>query len=613
MRINSLLKGKVDKDTGIFRVLAVDTEKIFAIDCIRLVMPKWYDIEYFKEFGECGENILTELSGYEIVDKESLDARSKKIMYERFTFIAGVLPFVQNKKRRNELISELAKTKNICKQTIRNYLCLYLAYQDISILAPKQCEERELTADEKIFRWAVNKFYYTKNKNSLKTAYTMMLKEKYCDGMGKLLPEHPSFNQFSYFYRKYKNMQTFFISRNGIKDYQMNHRPLLGDGVQQYVSHVGVGFFDATICDIYLVDDAGNLVGRPVLTACVDAYSSLCMGYSLGWEGGVYSLKGLLLNIIMDKVEHCKKHGILIDKSDWNCCQLPAEFVTDRGSEYVSSTFEQVVMEFGVTITNLPAFRAECKSYIERFFGLIQGYFKPYLKGKGILMDDWQKRGSHDYRKDACLSMADFEKIIIHCILYYNSERVIENYPYTDAMLLAKVKPYASDIWEWGRQQMGANLIDIDEKKLVLALLPRTEGKFSRYGLKVNRMRYHCEGYAEQCLKGNTVTAAYNPDDVSEVWLIENGKYTKFDLIESRYKGKSLAAVQDMKNSQREIVKSVSEENLQAKIELAEHIQAISSKADRKEDVNLKNIRNTRKREQDKAHIDYVKEGNIYE
>lgn len=447
----------------------------------------------------------------------------------------------------------------------------------------------------------------------MKTAYTMMLKEKYCDDRGKLLPEHPSFNQFSYFFRKHKKMQTFFISRNGIKDYQMNHRPLLGDGVQQYASHVGVGMFDSTICDIYLVDDNGNLVGRPILTACVDAYSSLCMGYSLSWEGGVYSLRGLLLNIIADKKEYCEKHGILIDKSEWNCCQLPAEFVTDRGSEYISSTFEQAIDEFGITITNLPAFRAECKSYVERFFGLVQGYFKPYLKGKGILMDDWQKRGSHDYRKDACLTMADFEKIIIRCILYYNSERIIENYPYTDAMLSAKVKPYANDIWEWGKLQAGANLISIDEKKLVLALLPRTEGKFSRHGLKVNRMRYHCEGYTEQYLKGNTVTAAYNPDDVSEVWLIENGKYTKFDLIESRYKGKPLAAVQDMQNSQKEIVKSVSEENLQAKIELAEHIQAISSKADRQADVNLKNIRNTRKREQDKAHIDYVKEGNIYE
>ncbi len=100
---------------------------------------------------------------------------------------------------------------------------------------------------------------------------------------------------------------------------------------------------------------------------------------------------------------------------------------------------------------------------------------------------------------------------------------------------------------------------------------------------------------------------------MSYVWLIDNGKYIKFDLIESRYKEKSLAAVQDMQNSQKEIVKSVSEENLQAKIELAEHIQAISSKADRQADVNLKNIRNTRKREQDKAHIDYAKEGNIYE
>ena len=613
MRINSLLYKKTDKGTELFRVLAVDTEKLFAIDCIRLVMPKWYELECFKDFGECGENVLTGLSGYEIVDKESLDAKGKKLMYERFTVIAGVLPFVQNKKRRNELISELAETKNICKQTIRNYLCLYLAYQDISVLAPKQCEERELTADEKIFRWAVNKFYYTKNKNSLKTAYTMMLKEKYCDGMGKLLPEHPSFNQFSYFYRKYKNMQTFFISRNGIKDYQMNHRPLLGDGVQQYASHVGVGVFDATICDIYLVDDAGNLVGRPILTACVDAYSSLCMGYSLSWEGGVYSLRGLLLNIIADKKEHCKKHGILIGKSDWNCCHLPAEFVTDRGSEYISSTFEQVITEFGVTFVNLPSFRAELKSYIERFFGLIQGYFKPYLKGKGLIEPDFQKRGAMEYRKQSCLTMADFEKIIIRCILYYNSERIIENYPYTDAMLSAKVKPYASDIWEWGKLQVGANLIDIDEKNLVLALLPRTEGKFSRYGLKVNRMRYHCEGYTEQYLKGRAVTAAYNPDNVSEVWLVEAGKYIKFDLIETRYKGKSLEAVQDMQNSQKEIVKSVSEENLQAKIELAEHIQTISSKADRQADVNLKNIRRTRKHEHGKTRSDYVKEGNIHE
>ena len=53
-------------------------------------------------------------------------------------------------------------------------------------------------------------------------------------------------------------MQTYYISRNGLKDYQKNNRPLLGDGIQEYASCVGMGMLDATVCDIYLVNDAVN-------------------------------------------------------------------------------------------------------------------------------------------------------------------------------------------------------------------------------------------------------------------------------------------------------------------------------------------------------------------
>ena len=52
---------------------------------------------------------------------------------------------------------------------------------------------------------------------------------------------------------------------------------------------------DGTVCDIYLVDDAGRLVGRPLLVTYVDAYSGMCLGYSLKWEGGVYALRNLML------------------------------------------------------------------------------------------------------------------------------------------------------------------------------------------------------------------------------------------------------------------------------------------------------------------------------
>ena len=198
-----------------------------------------------------------------------------------------------------------------------------------------------------------------------------MLKEKYCDSSHNLLPEYPSFYQFRYYYRKHKNMQKFYISRDGLSDYQRNSRPLTGNGIQEFASSVGVGMLDSTICDIYLVNESGGLVGRPLLTACIDAYSSLCLGYTLSWEGGVYSLTSLMTNIIVNKQEWCKKFGISISKDDWNCNSIPATLVTDMGSEYKSETFEQIA-ELGVSVINLPPYRPELKGAVEKFFDLIQ-------------------------------------------------------------------------------------------------------------------------------------------------------------------------------------------------------------------------------------------------
>lgn len=608
MNKNDLFKLQSDKRTELVRIIETEQDRLFVIDCIKRTMPKWVRKEDLAEYVVSTENELYLLTKRKLPEVESLDREKTQRMYQRYTLIAGLLPFVSQETYRNTLIGELSKQSEITKQTIRNYLCLYLVYMDITALAPKEGTAKELTTDEKNMRWGLNKFYYTRHKNSLQTAYTMMLQAKYCDGTGSLLPEYPTFNQFRYFFRKHKNMRTYYISRDGVKSYERNNRPLLGDGVQEYASHVGVGMFDATICDIYLVDDRGNLVGRPTLTACVDAYSSLCMGYSLGWEGGVYSLRGLLVNMIADKKKHCEKLGIIIDESEWDCCKLPAEMITDMGAEYKSENFEQIA-ELGITITNLPPYRPELKGSIEKFFDCIQGYFKPYLKGKGVIEPDFQERGARDYRKDACLTMNDFEKVLVRCIIYYNTKRIIENYPYSESMLQSEVQPFARDIWEWGKLQKGANLIGVEKDALIYTLLPRAKAKFTRYGLKVNRMRYHCEGYIEQYLNGGEVTVAYNPDDVSEIWLIDNKGYVRFELIESRFKDKSLEEIKDMQSSQRELVNGVAEENLQAKIELANHIQAISGEKYSDGNVNVKGIKKVKNREKSKLHIDFVKDG----
>ena len=594
---------------SIIRVLEVQGDRVLVIDCIKRTMPVWVEVVALDSYSECTNDDLSEVTGIVVVGVDNLDADQRKAMYERYTVIAPILPFVADDRMRSRLICSVAEEHGVSKQTVRSYLCLYLAYLNVTVLAPRRREdERVLTQDEKNMRWALNKFFYTTKKHSLMTAYTMMLKEKYCDGLGVLAEEYPSFYQFRYFYRKTRNLQNFYISRDGLKNYQRNNRPLTGDGVQEFAPAVGTGMFDATVCDIYLVDDTGSLVGRPILTACVDAYSGLCCGYSLSWEGGVYSLRGLILNIIADKVSWCSRFGISIQKEDWDCDMLPATFITDMGSEYTSENFEQIA-ELGVTVVNLPSYRPELKGLIEKFFDLVQENYKKHLKGKGVIEPDYQERGAHDYRKDACLTMADFEKIILHCIIYYNSQRIIESFPYTEDMIAAQVKPYASQIWNWGKSQIGANLIEIGKRELMLTLLPRTTGRFSRSGLKVNKLRYHCEGYTEQYLSGGTVTVAYNPEDVTCVWVLEDSMYTEFTIIESRFQGKDLTAVQELQESQRTIARSAVRDNLQAQINLAQHIEAIAGSGAGHSDVHMKNIRNTRKREQTKNHRDYMKEG----
>lgn len=99
---------------------------------------------------------------------------------------------------------------------------------------------------------------------------------------------------------------------------------------------------DATICDIYLVNDEGNIIGRPILTACIDAYSSLCMGYSLTWEGGIYSLKNLMQNIITNKVDLCKNFNIDITKDIWDCDKLPGYLLQIR----VLNIFQKILNRF---------------------------------------------------------------------------------------------------------------------------------------------------------------------------------------------------------------------------------------------------------------------------
>ena len=588
MKVNDVLRKGEDK----IRVLVVRDDACYCIDCSGDCMPVWIPAK--------------KLDGYRLDTAPAINTEmtpgQKQTAHERFTMIAPMLAFLTDDKERNRIMNRISEEQNISKQTLRRYLCRYLVYQDIAALAPAVRETRhELTQDQKNMRWALNKYFYSPKKSKLTDVYVKLLKEKYCDAEGNLPAEYPSMRQFRYFEQKYRKQENYLISRNGLKNYQRNDRPLLGEGVQEYAPYIGVGMLDATVCDIYLVNKEGLVVGRPILVAGVDANSFLCMGYSLLWEGGVYSLQQLMLNIVSDKVELCRKMGIAVEERQWPVSALPGVMVTDMGSEYIGETFEQIT-ELGVTLINLPSFRPDLKGPIEKLFDMVQEKYKDALKGKGVIMPDFQERGAHDYRKDACLTLEEFERIVVRCIVYYNSERVISDYPYTEMMIDSQVRPYACDIWNWKLQEPGTNLIAATEREIVLTLLPRTEGKFTRYGLMVNKLRYHRDGYKEKYLRGGKCTVSYNPDDVSHVWLRNDNGYEEFQIIETMYTGKTLEQVTEIKRGQEAIVRNEAEEALQAKIRLMSFIETAAEQKTPPEKVSIKGIRDKRQSEKRKNH-----------
>ena len=88
---------------------------------------------------------------------------------------------------------------------------------------------------------------------------------------------------------------------------------------------------------------------------------------------------------------------------------------------------------------------------------------------------------------------------------------------------------------------------------------------------------------------------------------IDKGNYVKFSLIESRFQDKNTSGVLDIRAGQQALENAEKTTVLQAKIDLVSHISAIAGNAVNQGNKSTKNVRQNRKREERKIHIDFVR------
>ena len=117
------------KNDSVIRVLEERDDTALVIDCIRRTMPQWKEIVSLNGWEQCSQETLYAVTNVEVQEIDSLCPENRKKAYERYTMIAPILRLLPDEQKKCEMISVIAASEKISKQTVRKYLCLYLAFQ----------------------------------------------------------------------------------------------------------------------------------------------------------------------------------------------------------------------------------------------------------------------------------------------------------------------------------------------------------------------------------------------------------------------------------------------------------------------------------------------------
>lgn len=432
------------------------------------------------------------------VDETKISEKYKLIRDTRWNLIKDIVcdePDIYIKSKRNKLIKSIMEKNGLNHhKNLYKYLRQYwINGKTCNALLPnyfnsggkgkeKPCGEmkrgRKSSDIEGInitpeFKKIIEKSYdnfYNKTGSSLKQARQDMLENYFNEGyitneQGNLVPvikeKCPTLSQFVYWGQKAFTTKETLIKREGMKDFSLNHRGIIGESTSEAYAPGRLFQVDATIADIYLVSRKNPdwIIGRPVVYMVIDVFSRLIVGFYVGLEGPSWlGAMMAIYNTTRNKVDLCKEYEINIIPESWMCNNLPENIIADKG-EFESNKTASLKANLGVNIKILPPYRVDWKGIVEQNFRRFNNKTIHWLPGK--IKREYRIRGEKDYRLGALLNLYEFNQIIIHSILYFNY-KYMDYYERDTQMIIDNVPPIPNELWKWGLKNRSGALILVD-------------------------------------------------------------------------------------------------------------------------------------------------------
>ncbi len=443
---------------------------------------------------------------------------------------------------------------------------------------------------KEFFRQGTRLFYDTPKKRGKEEAFERILarffyKRKDPDPDGIPIPimpsvdEMPKFRQYQYWYDKEWDTNRSLIAREGVSAYNLRSRSAIGS-LRLRVPGPGYLYeIDATVADVYLVSrfHRRRIIGRPVIYVVIDVFSNLIVGISVSFEGPSWIGAMLALeNMALDKVSFCKENGFDIEEHEWPSCGLPREILADRG-ELLSKNSDDLTNSLDIRMSTTAPYRPDWKGCVERHFRLLNEMYCSWVPGK---VDDYPRRDQSDYPYDAKMTLLDFRKFIIDCVIEHNTTYRVPEDHLDRAMIAAGIDPYPCNLWEWGINNRLDALHEVTRDELRLALLPKDEASVTREGIRFHNTRYTCELAERENWYGKVRSSelkswkeliVYDPRALDHIYLRrENGKHLevckRIEKDEVKYRNCDWYDIDDLVELQAQRRRDAASRELQARV-----------------------------------------------
>src|SRR5690606_495 len=145
-----------------------------------------------------------------------------------------------------------------------------------------------------------------------------------------------------------------------------------------------------------------------------------------------------------------------------------------------------------------------------------------------------------DYRLKANLTIDEFTRIVIKCVLFQNNHHVLSEYVLYEMAISEGVEKLPVKIWDYGVKNRKGKLRVLPEQTVKMHLLPTDTASITSRGVKFKKMLYASDyslinnWFQSARINGSKkIKIWYDPRDLSYVYTInEDGEFHKLNLLE---------------------------------------------------------------------------------